>query len=140
MSIPLLLGACVASPRCPPPDSAARNELRTSLHPLVRISQCPGPPTPAAFQLAAGEISRRKAALIDRVARSPLAEDLARVKREDEEANRHLTAAECALPFWDRPEDPENVAAYPALLDAERRELEAAEKSFAQAIAGCPAG
>jgi hypothetical protein len=110
------------------------------LQPLIHRPQCPGPPTPAAFQAQELELSRRKAALLERIGRSPLAEDLARATREDEEANSLVTASECSLPFWDRPEDPENVATYPALLQADGKALEAAEAAFTRLIAACKAG
>lgn len=135
----LLLAACAATDCLPPPDSPERTEFRLRLHPLIRISQCPGPPTPVAFQARELELSRQKAALIERVGRSPVAGDLARARREDEEANRHITAAECSLPFWDRPEDPENVAAYPAQLQVVRQELQAAEAAFNRVVAACKA-
>jgi len=136
----LPLAACAAARDCPPPpDSAERTELRTRLRPLVHFSQCPGPPTPAAFQARDIELSRRKAALLERVGRSPVAEDLARVRREDAEANRLVNEADCAMPFWNTPEAPENVAAWPARLEAERQELRTAEAAFARVMAGCSA-
>jgi hypothetical protein len=136
----LLLAACAAADCLPPPESAERTEFRLRLRLLVHLSQCPAPPTPARFQAHQLELSRRKAALVERVGRSPVAEDLARVRREDEEGNRNVNEAECAMLFWDRPEDPENVAAYPARLEADLRELRAAEAAFARVMAGCKAG
>jgi hypothetical protein len=137
----LLLVACAGAVQCPPaPDSPERTELRLRLRPLVHISQCPGPPTPKAFEARQADLSRKKTALIERVARSRVAEDLARVSREDQEANRMVNEADCAMPFWDRPEAPENIAAYPARLDAERIELLAAEAAFLRVAAACKGG
>jgi hypothetical protein len=136
MPLVLSIAACAAAVDCPrPPDSAERTELRKRLWPLVRISQCPPPPTPRAFEGRQAELFRRQAALIDRVDHSPVAEDLVRVRREQQEASGLVSEADCAMPFWDRPEDPENVAAYPGRLEAKRRELEAAESAFARATA-----
>ena len=86
-----------------------------------------------------GELSRREAALIERVRRSPVGEDYVRLVREDEEANRNINATDCSMPFWNNPEAPENVAAFPARLEASRRELEAAEAAFARVMAACRA-
>lgn len=131
----LLLAAC-STTRCPPPaDSPERAELRVRLQPLIHRSPCPGPPTPAAFQARELELSGRKEAFLARVRSSPVAEDLIRVEREDEEMNRSVMV-DCAMPFWDRPEDPENIAAAPARLEAERRELQIAEAAFAR-VAAC---
>jgi hypothetical protein len=127
--------------RCPPPpESAERAELRTRLRPLIHVSQCPGPPTPKSFEAREAELSREKAALIERVGRSPVAEDLARVRREDKEANRMINEADCAMPFYDRPEDPENVAAWPRLLAAEREKLVFAEAAFLRIADACKDG
>ena len=135
-SLALLLAACTAAVQCPPPpDSPERTELRRRLQPLIHFSQCPGPPTPAAFQARQLELFNQKQAFVERVGRSPLAEDLARVRREDDEANRLVNEADCAMPFWNRPEDPENVAAWPARLEAEREKLRAAEAAFARVMA-----
>ncbi|HEX8512304.1 MAG TPA: hypothetical protein VF688_04285 [Allosphingosinicella sp.] len=136
----LLLAACAAGSCLPPPESAERTELRVRLQPLIHRSQCPGPPTPAFFQAQEIEYSRRKAALIERVGRSPAAEDLVRTRREDEEMNRNVTEAECNTMFWDRPDDPENVAAYPARLRGDLQELRAAEAAFERVVAACEKG
>jgi hypothetical protein len=136
----LLLAGCMAEPICPPPaDGPERTEFRLRLRPLVQHRPCPGPPAPARFVAREGEQSRREAALIERVRRSPLAEDYVRLVREDEEANRNVTASECSMLYWNDPEAPENVATYPAGLDRHRRELEAAEAAFARVMAACKA-
>ncbi|HEX8308821.1 MAG TPA: hypothetical protein VF645_10435 [Allosphingosinicella sp.] len=136
----LLLMACAGAGQCPsPPDSADRIELRRRLQPLVHVSQCPGPPTPKAFEARQADLARKKEALIEQVGRSNVAEDLARVRREDDEANRLVNEADCAMPFWNRPEDPENVAAWPAQLGAEREKLLAAEAAFLRIMAACKA-
>ena len=132
----LLLAAC-STPACPPPESAERAELRQWLRSLVHVSQCGGP-TPAVFQAAEAEQSRREAAFLERVARSPLAEDLARSKREDEEMSKHIFEADCDLTYWDRPDAPGNVARYRATLEYDRQNLLTAESAFARAIALCP--
>lgn len=140
-SLVLLLAACTAAVQCPPPpDSAERTELRRRLQPLIHFSQCPGPPTPKAFEARQVELLNQKQAFVERVGRSPVAEDLARVRREDDEANRLVNEADCAMPFWNRPEDPENVAAWPRLLQAEREKLLAAEAAFLRVAAACKQG
>jgi hypothetical protein len=78
--------------------------------------------------------------LLERVRRSRVAGDLVRVRLEQQELERIANVADCAMPFWDRPEDPENIATYPALLEAKERQLQAAESAFSRATAGCPAG
>lgn len=129
--------ACAAGDCLPPPGSAERVALRWHLHPLVHRSQCPGPPTPSAFHAQELELSSRKEALLARIRSSRVAEDLARVEREDEEANRYVNEADCSLPFAGRPEDPKNIATYPALIEADRRELAEAEAAFNRAVAAC---
>ncbi len=137
----LLLAACTAAGDClPPPESAERKALRVRLRSLIHVSQCPGPPTPSAFQAQELEQSGRKEALLARVRSSPVVEDLIRVEREDEEASRFVNEADCVMPFYNRPEDPENIAAHPARLEADRQELRAAEAAFERVIAGCKAG
>jgi hypothetical protein len=135
----LLLAACTAA-ACPPPESPERTELRKHLWPIAKMSQCPGPPTPRIFQARHAALHRGRAALLERVRGSPVAEDLARISREQQEAERYTFETDCAMPFWDRPEDPENIAAYPTLLEAKERELQVAEAASARATAGCPAG
>lgn len=136
----LPLAGCAAEPACPPPvDGPERTEFRLRLRPLVQYTPCLGPPAPARFVARERELSNRKAALIERVRRSPVAEDHVRLVREDEEANRHVTASECSMLYWNNPEAPENVATYPAGLEADRRELEAAEAAFARVMAACEA-
>ncbi len=136
-SLALLLAACAAGDCLPPAEAPERAEFRARLHPLVARVQCPGGPTLTHLRAQESEHSRRKEVLIERVRRSRLAEDLARVKREDEEMNRNLTAAECDLRFWNTPADPENVARSRARLRAERQALEAAEAAFARVVAAC---
>jgi hypothetical protein len=135
----LLLAACSAADCPPPADSAERTELRNWLRSIVHLSQCEGP-TPTVFQAAAAEQSRREAAFLERVGRSPLAEDLSRAKREDEEMSGHIFEAECDLTYWDRPDAPGNVARYRARLDYDRQNLLTAQAAFEQAVARCPAG
>ncbi|HEX8224347.1 MAG TPA: hypothetical protein VF605_11080 [Allosphingosinicella sp.] len=135
----LLLAACTAA-ACPPPESAERTELRERLWPIAKMSPCPGPPTPRIFQARHAALHRGRGALLERVRGSPLAEDLARINREQQELERIVNEGDCAVPFWNRPEDPENIATYPALLEAKERELQAAEAAFARASAACPPG
>jgi hypothetical protein len=131
-----MLAACSAAD-CPPPESPERTELRLWLRSLVHVSQCGGP-TPSAFQAAAAEQSGREEAFLDRVRRSPLAEDLARAIREDREASAHVFEADCNMTYWNQPDAPGNVAAFRAQLDYERQNLQTAQAAFARAIAGCP--
>lgn len=62
------------------------------------------------------------------------------MEREDAEANRNVNEADCAMPFWNQPEAPENIADFPARHEAERRELLAAQAAFARVTAACRAG
>jgi hypothetical protein len=136
-----MLFACAAAVQCPPPpDSAERTELRKRLWPIIHTSQCPGPPTPKAFVARQVDLYRQKAELIERIDRSPVAEDLARVRREVSEADRMVNEADCAMPFWDRPEAPENIAAFPARIEAKQLELLAAEAAFLRVEAACKPG
>ena len=84
-------------------------------------------------------MTRRQAALLERIGSSPLAEDLARAKREDQEASKMVHEAECDTTYWDKPDAPGNVALYRAKLDYDRQALQTAEAAFSRAIAGCPA-
>lgn len=97
-------------------------------------------PTPTIFRKAADEQSRREAAFLERVGRSPVAEDLARARREDQEMSAHIFEADCDLTYWDRPDAPGNVARYRATLDYDRENLIAAEAAFARAVAACRSG
>lgn len=135
----LLLAACSADDCPPPPESAERAELRKWLGALVHVSQCQGL-TPTVFQAARDEQSRREAAFLERVERSPVAEDLARAKHEEDVISRHTFEAECDLTYYDRPNAPPYVARYRASLDYDRENLRTAEAAFAAAMAGCTAG
>lgn len=130
----LLLAACSSADCPPPPETAERVELRQWLGSLVYVRQCHGP-TPTAFQAAEAEQERREAAFLERVGRSPLAEDLAEAKRKAREMSAGIFEAECDLTYQDRPDAPANVARYRASLDYERENLRTAEAAFARAMA-----
>lgn len=112
--------------------------MRRALGPLVRHSQCAGP-IPAVFQAQAAEVTHRETALLERVGRSPIAEDLARARREEQETSDITHESDCDMTNWDRPDSPGNVAIHRAKLDYDRQALQEAEAAFARAIAGCPA-
>lgn len=62
------------------------------------------------------------------------------MEREDAEANRNVNEADCAMPFWNQPEAPGNIAAFPAELEAERQKLLAGQAAFARVTAACKSG
>ncbi|HEX9948198.1 MAG TPA: hypothetical protein VGA98_11715 [Allosphingosinicella sp.] len=140
-SLALLVCACSSAGDClPPGDSAERVEFRQRLAGLIHRSQCHGPPTPRAFEAQEGEVARRESALLARVRNSPLAQDLERAIREDEEFSRNVNEAECRSHDFENPDSPRNVAEFRAGLEGERKQVREAEAAFARLVAQCAAG
>lgn len=123
----------------PAPVSPERQALREHLRSLVHFAQCGGPPAPKSFDARIGAYHDRKQAFLATVERSRFSPDLAQARREEEEANRNVFAAECRIYPPEMAEEPENVSAHEQMWSTRERQLAEAERRFEALDRACPA-
>lgn len=132
------LAGCGVQDCLPPPESPDRQALRNDLVGRLYSIPCPGRHDPSSLRARAEALRQREGEFLGRVERSRFRPDLERARQEAEQMSRTIMV-DCVFYPPEQAEEPENVKAVTAEIEAGERQLAEAMRRFEALDRACPA-